>query len=59
MNFDEAAKYLKMSADQGNADAQYSYVGEGVWIDPVEAEKYFKMSADQGNALAKAKLSNP
>jgi hypothetical protein len=51
----KAAKYFKLSADQGNADGQCLYGialrdGIGVARNPAEAAKYFKLSADQGNA---------
>jgi TPR repeat protein len=52
-----AAHYFKLSADQGNADAQYSYgiafaIGQGIGIDKSLAAHYYKLSAAQGNADA-------
>ena len=51
------AHYLKLSADQGYAPAQFRYglclkEGEGVPRDLSEAARYFKLSADQGHAPA-------
>ena len=51
----KAARYFKMAADQGHADAQCDYGsclvdGEGVEKDVCEAARYFKMAADQGHA---------
>jgi TPR repeat protein len=50
----EAAKYYKLSADQGNPFGQYNYGfcltnGAGVERNLMEAAKYYKLSADQGN----------
>jgi hypothetical protein len=47
----EAAKYFKMSANQGNSYGRHHYGfalrnGEGVEKDLVETEKYVKLSAD-------------
>ena len=54
-NYEEAARYFKLSADQGNALAQkdYGYAlvkGLGVNQDYHEAAYYFRLSADQGNS---------
>ena len=57
----EAARYCKLSADQGNACGQYNYGyclehGKGVEKDVCEAARYFKLAArsfkmaDQGDA---------
>jgi TPR repeat protein len=51
----EAAKYFKMSADQGNQDGQSRYGlflerGTGVEQNVIEAAKYYKLSADQGDS---------
>ena len=61
-NLEEASRYLKMSADQGVAEAQYSYAmrllnGEGVCVNAKEAARYFKMSAAQGNEAAQHAIS--
>jgi TPR repeat protein len=61
-NVVEAAQYFKLSADQGNVDAQFNYglalkKGTGVSENRVEAATYFRLSADQGNAQARAKLN--
>jgi TPR repeat protein len=52
----EAAKYLKMSADQGDLEAQFRFglclrLGEGVTRDEERALSYFKMSVDRNNVL--------
>ena len=54
-NYEEAAHYYKLSADQGNADGQFMYgycleKGFGVSQNYEEAAHYYKLSADQGNA---------
>jgi TPR repeat protein len=48
---------LKISADDGEARAQYAYAvalhkGQGVLKNIAEAARYFKMAADRGNADA-------
>jgi hypothetical protein len=53
----EAARYYRLSADQGNVFSQLNYgrcleFGKGVSIDLNEAAKYYKLSADQGHAQA-------
>ena len=50
-------RYLRMSAEQGDAQAQYNYAvtllqGQFVRQNLEEAVRYFKMSADQGYAYA-------
>jgi TPR repeat protein len=62
-NLVEAAKYFKLSADQGHAAGQNNYgfalkYGEGVPKNLVESAKYLKLSADQGNAAAKEELND-
>ena len=47
-NYEEAARYFKLSADQGNADGQFAYgiclkKGLGVRRDRQEAKRYFKL----------------
>jgi TPR repeat protein len=56
-----AAKYYKLSADQGNADAQYAYGlllknGEGVSKNVLEARRSLTLAADQGNTAARTEL---
>jgi TPR repeat protein len=51
----EAAKYYRLSADQGNSQGQFRYGrclehGIGVAKDSAEAAKYYKLSANQGNS---------
>jgi TPR repeat protein len=51
------ATSLKLSADQGNAGAQFNYAvllakGDGISQDKSLAAYYYKLSADQGNAGA-------
>jgi TPR repeat protein len=55
MDFYEAAKYFKLSADQGCAASQFAYglcleYERGASIDLNEAAKYYKLSAGQGHA---------
>jgi ABC-type dipeptide/oligopeptide/nickel transport system permease component len=62
-NFTEAAKWYRMSAEQGYAPAQYElgamyYDGEGIKQDFSEALKWFRKSADQGNADAQNSLGH-
>jgi TPR repeat protein len=50
-----AARYYKLSADQGHSAAQNAFglclcQGTGISIDFVAAAKYFKLSADQGHS---------
>ena len=57
----EAVRWYRLSADQGNADAQYNlgfmYAnGLGVPQDEAEAVRWYRLSADQGNALAQNNL---
>ena len=54
-NYEEAARYYKLSADQGDAPGQCNYGaclehGRGVSQNYEEAARYYKLSADQGNA---------
>ena len=53
----EAVKWFRLSAEQGNAKAQYNlgamYAnGEGVPQDYKEAVKWYRLSAEQGDAKA-------
>jgi hypothetical protein len=57
----EAIRLYKLSADQGNASAQYSLgimhqYGQGVPKDLGEAIRLYKLSADQGKVAAKKSL---
>jgi TPR repeat protein len=59
-NFEMAAYYFKLSADQGLAEGQYRYgiclhKGDGVQRNFEMAAYYFKLSADQGHALGQFK----
>ena len=57
----EAAKWYRSAAEQGQAEAQallgsmYTQ-GDGVAKDKAEAEKWFKLAAKQGNQLAEKNL---
>jgi uncharacterized protein len=62
-DFDEAVKWLRMAADQGDAGAQNNlgtlYLqGEGVKQGDKEAVKLFRKAAEQGTAAAQANLGN-
>ncbi len=59
--FEDAAKWLRMAAEQGNADAQHILgviyqSGQGVPQDNLEAAKWFRKAAEQGNADAQFNL---
>ncbi len=61
VDMNEAAKWLRKAAEQGNADAQYSlgaiYAnGEGFTRNRAEAEKWLRMSATQGHVGAQKAL---
>lgn len=54
VNKSEAARYLKMSADNGNEESMIKYAsmlsnGDGIAVNKSEAACYLKMSADNGN----------
>ena len=54
MDKKNALKYYKLSAEQGNADAQNSCgvlytTGEGVERDSREAQKFWELAAAQGH----------
>ncbi|MDA7658743.1 sel1 repeat family protein [Akkermansiaceae bacterium] len=58
---EEAVKWYRRAADQGNATAQYSLgrsydYGEGVEKDAEEAVKWYRKAAEQGNATAQSSL---
>jgi TPR repeat protein len=53
----EALKWYRLSAEQGEADAQYGlgvmhFVGQGMAKDDAEAAKWFGKAAEQGDADA-------
>jgi len=53
----EAVRLYQLSAEQGNADAQFNLAvcydnGTGVQRDEAEAARLYKLSAEQGNAIA-------
>ena len=59
----EAEKWMKLSAEQNNADAQCllgdMYLeGMGVTEDYAEAIKWWKLAAEQGHERAKYNLDN-
>jgi TPR repeat protein len=52
-----AVHYFKLSADQGNVEAQREYGvrvarGDGIEMDKAQAARYFKLAADQGDVDA-------
>ncbi|KAK8899348.1 hypothetical protein M9Y10_001662 [Tritrichomonas musculus] len=60
---EEAAKYIKKSADKGYIEAIYQYghflsKGQGVTQDEQEAVKYFKKAADLGNSNSMYKYAS-
>ena len=51
---EESLRYLKLAAEQGNADAMYGYgtkfmLGDGVDLDMSKALHWFKLAAEKGN----------
>jgi TPR repeat protein len=55
VNLNEAAKYYKLSADQGNGHGQNNYgvcleSRNGVSVILIEAAKCYKLLAEQGHA---------
>jgi uncharacterized protein len=62
-DFKEAAKWYRLAADHGNAEAQLrfgymSYNGQGVTQDYKQAMKWYRLGANQGNADAQFFLGN-
>jgi len=62
-DFNEAAKWYRMAAEQGHADAQYNLgvvyergAGRDIPPDPQEAAKWYRMAAAQGNTDAQFNL---
>ena len=62
-NYEEAAKWYRKAAEQGNHLAQYNlgscyYYGKGVSQNYEEAAKWYRKAAEQGNADAQCCLGN-
>ena len=60
---EEAARYYKMAADEGNANAMFIYAcmlenGDGIAPNEAEASIYYKKAADNGNEEAIQKMNN-
>ncbi len=60
-DYQQAASYYKMAADQGQRDGEFGlavrYVtGQGMPLDRAEAQRWFKAAADQGHADAQYDL---
>ena len=63
-NYQEALKWHRLAANQGNAAAQYSLDvmygnGKGVTQDYQEALKWHRLAADQGDAVAASDATGP
>lgn len=63
MDYAEAVKWVRKSAEQGNADAQYAlgkcyHFGDGVPQDRVESMKWFRMAARQGHSEALRRVND-
>ena len=61
-DYKEALKWYRLSAEQGDADAQYNLgwmydEGQGVPQDNKEAVKWWRLSAEQRNERAQFNLS--
>ncbi len=61
-NIPEAAKWIRMAAEKGNADAQNKFAimnegGYGVPRDPKAAVSWFEKAAQQGNTNAEQRLA--
>jgi uncharacterized protein len=61
-DYNEAVKWFRLSAEQGDAEAQYNlgwmyYEGQGVPQDYKEAVKWYRLSAEQGNERAQINLA--
>jgi len=59
----KALEFLRKSADQGFAEAQFNLgivyeLGNGVDKNPTEAFRFYKLAADQGNSRAQFSLGN-
>ena len=60
-NYKEAVKWYRLSAEQGEAEAQHSLglsysLGRGVPLDYKEAVRWYRMSATKGSARAQSNL---
>ena len=60
-DYKEAVRLYRLSAEQGNANAQFLlgfmyYQGKGVLLDYKEAAKWYRLSAEQGDAIAQCNL---
>jgi len=60
-NFETAARFYRLAADQGFADGQYNYgnafdEGEGLPQDKAKAVNYYGLAAEQGHAEAQTQL---
>jgi hypothetical protein len=60
-DYEEAMKWLRLAADQGNVEAEdrvglMYYLGEGVPQDYAEAVRWYKTAANKGNAHAQWQL---
>ncbi|MBR3410174.1 MAG: sel1 repeat family protein [Candidatus Methanomethylophilaceae archaeon] len=60
-SYDEAARWFRAAAEQGNADAQYMFglcyeSGWGVDKSYDEAARWFRAAAEQGHACCQFKL---
>ena len=60
-DYEEAMKWLRLAADQGNVEAEdrvglMYYLGEGVRQDYAEAVRWYKTAANKGNAHARWQL---
>lgn len=60
-NYNEAAKWIRKAAEQGDPDAQhiwgiFLYKGYGVEQNYVEAVNWYRKAAEQGNDIAQNKL---
>ena len=61
MDDDEALRWLRLSAEQGNAAGQYNLglmysQGRGVPTDGIEAIKWFRKAAEQGHVGAQDRV---
>ena len=60
-NFEEAVKWYRKAAEQGDADAQFNLAlmydyGRGVTEDDAEAVRWYRKAAEQGGARAQLNL---
>ena len=61
MDYEEAAQWYRMAAEQGDSDAQFNLAtmyanGDGVELNMDEAIRWLQKSADQGDEEAKEQL---